>query len=136
MKDYGFENFKFEILEDNIQSKKKLDERERFFILKYKSYKDDFGYNVEMGGSGKGKHPESVKEKISKAQIGEKNHMYGKTGYKNPTSKQVIDLTSGKIYGSACEASRILKLCFSHICSVAFLNPPLKQITVTLLFFK
>lgn len=45
--------------------------------------------------------------------------MYGKTGELNVTSKKVLELTTGKVYGSACEAARQLKLCFSHICAVA-----------------
>ena len=45
--------------------------------------------------------------------------MYGKTGKLNVTSKKVLELTTGKIYDSACEASRQLELGFSHICAVA-----------------
>ena len=37
----------------------------------------------------------------------------------NITSKQVIDLTTGIMYGSASEAGRQLNLNFAHICSVA-----------------
>jgi group I intron endonuclease len=120
MRKYSFENFDFEIVEDNIQSKELLDERERYYILEvYHSLVKDSGYNVEQGGNGKGKHTEETKKKISDAQKGQLNHMYGKTGSLNVTSKKVIDLTTGKFYGSACEAAKELNLSFSHVCAVA-----------------
>jgi hypothetical protein len=119
MRKYGFERFKFEIIVDNIESKSKMDELEREYISKFNSCDSRFGYNVELGGNSVGKHAESTKKKISQAQLGEKNHMYGKSGKLNPRSISVIDITTGKIYGSAMEASRELNLEFSHICSNA-----------------
>ncbi|MFX1297200.1 MAG: GIY-YIG nuclease family protein [Promethearchaeota archaeon] len=54
---YGIENFKFKIIETNVPSKL-LDEKEREYIEKYKSfvgkYGNKFGYNLTPGGeSGK-----------------------------------------------------------------------------------
>lgn len=46
---YGLENFKFYIIEEC--EIKFLDERERYYILLYKSDDKSFGYNVEPGGS-------------------------------------------------------------------------------------
>lgn len=51
---YGFENFTFEILKDNIQSKKELDFLEREYIKKYASLTSQNGYNVELGGNSVG----------------------------------------------------------------------------------
>ena len=45
--------------------------------------------------------------------------MFGKTGELNVTSKKVIELTTGQIFGSASLAARKLKINFSHICAVA-----------------
>lgn len=118
MNKYGFNNFNFEII-DETDSKLKLDELERKYIKEYNSLITQNGYNVELGGNGKGKHSKETRRKISEAQIGKLNHMFGKTGKLNKTSKKVLELTSGKTYDSACEAARELKLQFSHICAVA-----------------
>lgn len=120
MRKYGFNNFKFEIIEDNIQSQEELDNKERYYIMEvYHSLVEEKGYNIECGGNGKGKHTPTTRKKIGDAQRGELNHMFGKTGSLNKTSKKVLELTTGNIYGSACEAARELKLGFSHVCSVA-----------------
>ncbi len=120
MRKYGIENFTFEIVENDIPTKKLLDEKERYYINEvYKSLTTQGGYNVELGGNGIGKHSEETKRKISEAQCGELNHMFGKTGAANITSKKIIELTTGKVYGSASEGARELGLSFSHVCSVA-----------------
>ena len=119
MSKYGFDHFFFTILVDNIKTKKELDKKEREYIQKYQSLISQNGYNIELGGNSIGKHSEETKRKISEAQLGEKNHMYGKKGKLNPTSKRVIELTTGKIYDSASLAAEDLQLNFSHICAVA-----------------
>lgn len=54
MRKYGFNNFKFEIVEDNIQSQEELDNKERYYIMEvYHSLVEEKGYNVECGGNGK-----------------------------------------------------------------------------------
>ena len=88
MRKYGFENFEFSILEEDITSKKILDEKERYYIKFYKSLSSQNGYNVALGGNSKGKHSQETKIKMSESQIGEKNHMYKKCGKENPTSKK------------------------------------------------
>lgn len=50
MREENFENFYIEILEDNIKTKEKADERERYWIWKYDTFKN--GYNMTIGGSG------------------------------------------------------------------------------------
>lgn len=120
MRKYGFNNFKFEILEDNIKTQQELDNRERYYITEvYHSLVEENGYNVERGGNGQGKHTGITKQKIGDAQKGELNHMFGKTGELNKTSKKILELTTDKIYGSACEAARALNINFSHVCAVA-----------------
>ena len=61
---------------------------------------------------------QEVKIKIGEAQLGEKNHMFGKTGKLNPTSKKVINITTNMIFGSASEAARYDETNFSHVCAV------------------
>lgn len=119
MKKYGLNNFRFEIIEDNIKNKEILDEKERYYIKFYKSLCSQQGYNVELGGNSVGKHSEETKRKISEAQKGEKNHMFKKKGYLNPTSKKVIELTTGKIFGSVSLAAEYFNLNFSHAAAVA-----------------
>ena len=48
MQKYGIENFSIEILEEC--SKEKLNEKECFYIEKFKSYDKDIGYNIGKGG--------------------------------------------------------------------------------------
>lgn len=118
MRKYGFHNFIFSILEKGIVDKNILDKKERYYIQKYKALCSEKGYNIELGGNGPGKHSEDTKNKISKAQLGTKNHMYGKKGELNKTSKPVIELATGRKYGSATYAAECLNLEFSHVCSV------------------
>ena len=119
MRKYGFENFNFEIIKDGIKTKKELDRLERKYIRLFKSFCVENGYNVELGGNGQGKHSKETKRKISEAQKGEKNHMYGKMGELNKTSKKVIELTTGEVFESASIAAKKLNLNFSHVCAVA-----------------
>lgn len=72
MNKYGFEHFFFEIIKDNIITKKELDDYEKYYIQYYHSLCNENGYNVELGGNGIGKHSEETKRKISEAQRGEK----------------------------------------------------------------
>lgn len=51
IKKYGKENFKKEILCE-CQSKKELDEKEKFWIKKLKATRKNIGYNLTEGGTG------------------------------------------------------------------------------------
>ena len=66
---YGVENFSFEILEECLSEN--LDEREIFYISKYKSTQKQFGYNLTNGGKGySGTHSEEHIRKVAEAQRG------------------------------------------------------------------
>lgn len=116
MRKYGFENFKFETIEHNINNQETLDGLEKYYISFYDSI--DNGYNIKPGGKG-GLHKEETKQKIALSQMGELNHMWGKVGDLNSTSKRTLELTTDMVYESAMLASKELDLCFSHVCSVA-----------------
>jgi group I intron endonuclease len=53
------------------------------------------GYNLKEGGGSYGSLAEEVKQKISEAQIGEKNHMYGKE-HTEETKKKMSEAKSGE----------------------------------------
>lgn len=68
---YGFNNFKFYVVEEcDIAS---LDERERYYIALYKTDNCEFGYNIEPGGShGLKTMSDETKLKISESLKGRK----------------------------------------------------------------
>ena len=54
---------------------------------------------------------------LIKKKFGSDHWNYGKTGDLNATSKKVLCVTTGEIFGSAHDASRKYNLNFSNICS-------------------
>ena len=119
MQKYGIDNFTIDILEDDIQTKEELDILEIKYIKEYDATNPHFGYNVELGGNGIGKHSEVTKQKISEAQIGEKNHMFGVKGKDNKTSKPVLDITTDIIYDSVTIAAEQLGLSANAVTKIA-----------------
>ena len=91
---YGESIFEFIIIEELPNDKNLLHEKEIEYIAKYNTFKDPFHYNEAIGGEGTGSgenHPqygvpisEEQKQRISEANKGEKNWMYGKTKEANP----------------------------------------------------
>lgn len=77
---YGPDNFDWEVL-DSARDIDELNDLEVFFIKLFKSFGE--GYNLNAGGRNF-KHSGETKRKISEAQLGEKNHMYGKRGSESP----------------------------------------------------
>ena len=75
--EYGWENFEHKILFENL-SKDKAEKIESMLISKYKTYDDKYGYNVSRLKSGGFPCSNETKLKISNANKGEKNYMYGK----------------------------------------------------------
>lgn len=73
---YGEDNFIFEIID--ICEIDELDAMERLYINKYESKYNEWGYNLEDGGSKNKKLSEETRAKISKANKGENNAMHGK----------------------------------------------------------
>lgn len=96
IKKYGWDNFIHEVLKDGL-SKEQADYWETFYIKEFKTLNPDFGYNLTLGGEGsvgrvlsdesKRKMSNSQKkrftsqeerDKISKANSGEKGYWFGK----------------------------------------------------------
>lgn len=99
---YGENNFKFEIIEECRYEL--LDDREKYYIKLYRSYLQEYGYNLNLGGQGDGGHvpTEETRRKMSESHkgmlgtpesrakqsaklSGENNPMYGRCGELNPT---------------------------------------------------
>lgn len=100
MRSYGIENFSFDVLEEcgsDISN-----DREEYYMWLYNTIAK--GYNHEKSGKHK-THSEETKRKMSEAQLGDKNHMFGKKGADCKNSKKCIDLTTGKIYNSMRECA-------------------------------
>ena len=74
IKKEGIENFKKEILVDNLTNQNLTNELEKHYIHLYSSYIREIGYNIRKGGKGcKGFHlSEEIKEKIRQRMIGNK----------------------------------------------------------------
>ena len=117
MKKYGVENFKWRIVDD-AETLEELDKKESYWIEYYDTTNPNKGYNLKGGGH----NPyltEEVKKKIGDAQRGELNHMYGKTGKYNKSSKPVLCITTGKQYYSASDCAKDMPgFDFSKICAV------------------
>lgn len=68
---YGIDNFKCELVEwcDTL---KDLNLREIYWIKYFNSQSKEIGYNISSGGDGLSPVPESVKDKLRKANLGKK----------------------------------------------------------------
>lgn len=91
---YGEENFAFEIIE--LCSDSELDEKERYYIKKYKAFESDGGYNLTIGGISNFDFADSTKAKLA----------INGTGSNNPNSRSVICLETLKTYESTSLAGK------------------------------
>ena len=74
---YGWGAFAHEVLFTGL-TKEEAEQKEILLISQYKSTDPAHGYNIENGGNVFGSHSLETRQKISEAQLGPKNHMYGK----------------------------------------------------------
>ena len=74
---YGWDGFKHDVLFENLTQEQASD-LERKLIAEYKSADRRYGYNIELGGYGRGAVSEETREKMRQNLLGEKNPNYGK----------------------------------------------------------
>ena len=96
---YGFNNFEHLILYENL-TQKEAEQKEIELIAYYKSSEKDFGYNISKGGMvNSGVFcKEETKKKISQANKGIHNGMYGK--HHTEKEKEKISKASKKMWNN------------------------------------
>lgn len=128
---YGWDNFQHEVIERGL-TLEEANDRERFYIAKYRTTDKRYGYNITDGGSNaptmQGKHhSEETKAKMRKAALGrvipeeqrkrQSEAMKGKlVGEKNHKSKAVRCVTTGEVFESQQIAARVKGVLQSKIC--------------------
>jgi group I intron endonuclease len=125
---YGFENFIWNIIETYENENKKslqniLQKREKYWIIKDKTYLPEFGYNMTYGGDGgdtltnkSEKEKEEIRLKKSKSASGKNNPMYGKKVYDIWVEKYGKEIADKKSEERKKRLSESLKG-ISHQCS-------------------
>lgn len=122
---YGFDNFKVTEKFDVAFSKEELDIKEKTYIALYKSTQEEYGYNLDLGGS-RGKHSEITKKRIGEANKGRKlsqeqieilrkSHLGISAEW---SCKKIICLNTNETFNSLTEASKKYNLDTSAICGV------------------
>ena len=96
IKKYGWNIFDSEILFAGL-TKEHAEIKEIELIGLHKSNIREFGFNIENGGSGRGRMSESTKKILSELNSGDKNPHYGKQRTKNTIDK-IKNTTKNKIY--------------------------------------
>ena len=109
---YGIENFSKEIIEE-CNSKKELNEREKYWISYYNAVNSNDFYNIASGGDGGNtlvgytdKQLKIHSKVLSHALKGVVNQ-----GIDNPNAKQVICLNNMKIFDTTVEAGKYGGVC-------------------------
>ena len=90
---YGWDNFDHEIIETGILTAEKANEREKYWISHFDSFRH--GYNATIGGSGATGHilPEVKKKEMGRANIGTKHHTQK---HSEETKKLISEIHKGK----------------------------------------
>ena len=104
LKKYGKDAFVKTILIDNISCLNELNKLERYFISKYDCLSPN-GYNLDLGGTNKGRMSETIKAKMIKSKTGKKHtqkqieaNIKSHKGLKlsDETKKKIGDANRGK----------------------------------------
>ena len=126
MNKYGFENFKWEII-DSASSKEELDFKESLHIKLFNTQQN--GYNIADGGFTAGAHKQETKDKISKTMKGRpcKNAEFlhskeairkgalSRSGIKSSQAKKVMCEETGDVFELISWASKQYKISISGI---------------------
>lgn len=132
IKKYGWDGFHHYVLFTGL-SKQMAENLEIMLIEQYRATDDNFGYNMNNGGSCAGKHSEQTRKKMRLSKkgtaAGSKNPMYGKIGFKNPcphrreVKQYSIYGEYIKTFGSIGEAKRAVGAangCIEKCCNKQF----------------
>lgn len=98
LKKYGIENFERNVI-DSAKDIEELDKKEEFYIQKYNTLDQNYGYNMKHGGNS-GRHTKETKNKISQTRKekgiakGNQNPMYEK--HHSEETKNKISQTKKK----------------------------------------
>lgn len=96
---YGWDNFKYEVLEENISSEN-IEEREKYWISFYHSSTDENGYNLLKSHGGVFTASHKTRQKLSESHMGHIPWNKGKTNvYSVETLKRMSDAKKGKYCG-------------------------------------
>ncbi|MDU5101131.1 MAG: hypothetical protein E6240_01715 [Clostridium butyricum] len=115
----GNRNIKIEILKDNILTEKEADNREIYWIAKYNSTDENFGYNSQKGGKDHRPNKKSIiktKNTMLKngTTKGKNNGMFGRA---SANSRKVICITTGEIFNCIKDAERKYNIAYQSISS-------------------
>lgn len=128
---YGWDNFTHKVIERGL-TLEEANERERFYIAKYRTTEKAHGYNITTGGDhaptmlGK-HHSEETKRKMSESQRGKKQteeqkrrhseFMKGRlVGSKNHKSRAVRCINTGEVFESQRIAAQAKGVEQSKVC--------------------
>ena len=94
---YGFEAFEINKCLDYAFSLEELNIKEKVYIQLYNSFKN--GYNETLGGEGVEGHipTEETRQRMSEANKGENNHMYGKH-HTEEVKEKISEARKGKLH--------------------------------------
>ena len=107
--EFGWDNIKHIIVAKGLTKNEALWLEEEL-TRDWKTSNPDKSYNIDYGShpseETRKKQSENIdREKISKANIGENNGMYGKYGKDNPSSKPILCLTTRRVFHSVKEGA-------------------------------
>lgn len=116
IKKYGWDNFVVSII-DTAETPEMANELEIYYIALYRSTEEEYGYNISLGGLGKGSMSEATREKISEKakeryKDKTKNPMYGRE-HTEETKRKMSDNRKGilnPMYGTKWNETQ-RKLC-------------------------
>ena len=94
IKKYGWENFKHEIVADNL-TVSEAEEMERNLIQLYNTMDQEYGYNLTSGGESGKRYSEEARRNISLSLRGEKHPNYGKH-HSEETKRKISEAQIGK----------------------------------------